>query len=85
MNAINLSIIAGQDGGLVIYEFIDGETTQTPVFGGDLGAASKYLESRMSKIIVTGERKESAAPRKTTREAPISTNLRRLEELEAAE
>ena len=84
MNAINISILAGQDGGLVVYELVEGETMQTLVFGGDLAAATKYLEGRMSRIIVTSERKE-AAPRKAIREAPISTNLRKLEELDAAE
>lgn len=81
---LNLTVFAGQDGGLVIYELIDGE--QVLVFGGDLEAFSKYMNARGSKIIVTTDRPAKEPPRQIARrEAPVSANLRRLEELEAAE
>jgi len=53
---IQISILSGQDGGLVIYETVDDDSVL--VFGGDLEAAGKYLTSRMGKIIV-----DSAEPR----------------------
>ena len=84
MTQINLTILAGVDGGLIVYENVDGESVL--VFGGDLEASTKYLTSRMSKIIVSGERKEIAGSVKNGkgRETPISTSLRRLDELEGA-
>lgn len=57
---INLSIMAAQDGGLVVYEFSEG-TDQTLVFGGDLDATTKYLNNRMGKVIVGAE--TTAKPR----------------------
>lgn len=86
MQQITLSIIAAQDGGIVLYEAVDGENVLA--FGGDLPSVTKYLEARMSKIIVTGDRKHEvtrAAVTASAREAPISTSLRRLEQVEAAE
>jgi len=84
MTQLGLTIVAGQDGGLVIYELIDGE--QVLVFGGDLEAFTKYMNARGSKIIVTADRPSKEPSRPTARrEAPVTANLRRLEELEAAE
>lgn len=54
MNQLNLTIVPGQDGGIIIYEFIDG-AEQVPVFGGDLDATTKYLSNRMSKVVATGD------------------------------
>lgn len=51
---IGLSILAAQDGGLVIYEYING-SEQSLVFGGNLEAATLYLSSRMSRIVVQSE------------------------------
>lgn len=76
MQQINISILAGQDGGLIVYEAVDGE--QVLAFGGNLDEASKYLSSRMSKVIVTGgERRE--VPHQ--RSMPL---LRKVEDLDVA-
>ena len=75
-DAIIVNIMAGQDGGLVVYEAVDAE--QTLVFGGDLDAVTKYLNTRLARIV---HQPEQAPPtRPGLREAPISAALRRLED-----
>ena len=81
MTQLNITLLAGLDGGLIVYENVDGEPVL--VFGGDLDASTKYLTSRMSKIIVSGERKETAANGRA-RDAHTSNIHRRLDELEGA-
>lgn len=82
MQQINLSILAGQDGGLVVYELVDGE--QSLVFGGDLDAVTKYMNGRMAKIVVSPDRQKDAPKPILTRETPLSSAFRRLEETDAA-
>lgn len=83
MQQINIFLIAGQDGGLIVYELVDGENVL--VFGGDLEASTKYLTGRMSKIIVTGERPQrEITAKKPVREITISDRLRSLDEAESA-
>lgn len=60
MQQLNLSIIPGQDGGIIIYEFTEG-SEQIPVFGGDREASTKYLSDRMAKIIANTDRKEKSS------------------------
>lgn len=81
LNQLNISILSAQDGGLVVYEAVEGE--QTLVFGGNLDEASKYLHSRMSKIVLSPDRPREIRPN-AVREAPMSVALRRLEEVEVA-
>jgi hypothetical protein len=47
---IDLSLVPGQDGGLVVYENVESENVLA--FAGDLEATSKYLTGRMGAIIV---------------------------------
>lgn len=51
MNELNITILKGRDGGLIVYENIDGESVL--IFGGNLEEASKYLSTRMGSIIDT--------------------------------
>lgn len=44
-----VTICAGFDGGIIIYESAQGESRL--VFGGDHEAATKYLASRMARLI----------------------------------
>lgn len=60
-NEINISIVSGQDGGLVVYENVDDKSVVA--FAGDAEATSKYLYGRMGAIIVD-------AKKETSRKAP---------------
>lgn len=68
---INLTILAGQDGGLVIYESVNdeyGAPDSRLVFGGNLDEASKYLTSRMSGMLDENAKMPKTEPRQI--EAP---------------
>lgn len=57
---INLTIISGADGGLIVYENLDGESAL--MFGGDLDATSKYLTTRMQRISTSAEQSVKLSP-----------------------
>jgi hypothetical protein len=48
-NQIIVTILGGLDGGLVIYETVEGEQQLT--FGGNLDEASKYLTNKMRSLV----------------------------------
>lgn len=48
-NHMVLTIMAGFDGGLIIYDGSNGGSRL--VFGGNIDEASKYLNDRMSKLL----------------------------------
>lgn len=50
---ITVTIYGGFDGGLVVYESVDGESRL--VFGGDHEAATKYLSGRMVGLLGAAE------------------------------
>jgi hypothetical protein len=58
----NLTILAGADGGIIIYEAVpvhfDGASEQKLVFGGNLEEASKYLTRRMQGLLDDNAKKE---------------------------
>ncbi len=49
-DSIYLTIIAPEDGGISVFESINGEDPK-PKFSGNLSEAVKYLETRMSRIL----------------------------------
>lgn len=48
-NQMVLTVIAGFEGGLIIYDGTNG--TSRLLFGGNLDEASKYLTARMEKLL----------------------------------
>jgi hypothetical protein len=78
---IQLTIYAGQDGGLICYETVLDTEYGTPdsrlVFGGNLDEASKYLTGRMAGML-DGKSEPQETPRQL--EAPVKIRVRRAKE-----
>lgn len=71
---IMLTILAGTDGGLIVYETLESENRL--VFGGNLDEVSAYLHQRMDRLglkeTIPGEPQAHVVIPTTAKPAPVS-------------
>ena len=83
---IQLTIMAGKDGGVIVYETVTeedfGTIDQHLVFGGNLEEASKYLTDRMGKMLTDPPRQIEAPKSRRRRAEPAAEPLDVLELIE---